>query len=91
MVDVATDGQAALACVRERAPDLVLSDIMMPKLDGCELLQALRGAPQTRNIPIVLLSARSGEIKTRTSGGGALTTTVAVAVFVGSAFAVATT
>jgi signal transduction histidine kinase len=43
---------------------LVLSDVMMPKLDGFGLIQALRAEEQTRNIPIILLSARSGEEST---------------------------
>ena len=60
-VDVAGDGQAALAAVRARTPDRVLADVMMPGLDGFELLQALRDDPHTRALPVVLLSARAGE------------------------------
>jgi PAS domain S-box-containing protein len=55
------DGEAALAAARHTAPDLVLSDVMMPRLDGCGLLKALRDDPATRNIPVILLSARAGE------------------------------
>jgi signal transduction histidine kinase len=60
--EVATvpDGEAALEKIREWAPDLVLSDVMMPKLDGFELLSALRGDPRTRELPVILLSARAG-------------------------------
>ena len=46
---------------RERAPDLVLSDVMMPALDGFGLLAAIRADERTRSIPVILLSARAGE------------------------------
>ena len=59
--DVAADGRAALAAVRAQLPDLILSDIMMPGLDGFGLLRELRADPHTRNLPIILLSARAGE------------------------------
>jgi len=55
------DGQAALEAVKKRIPDLVLSDVMMPVLDGFELLRRIRANAQTREIPVVLLSARAGE------------------------------
>jgi len=55
------DGAAALAAVREQAPDLVLSDAMMPLLDGFGLLRALRADPATAGLPVVLLSACAGE------------------------------
>ena len=55
------DGQAALTSILERAPDLVLSDVMMPNLDGFGMLQRLRSDPATRTIPVILLSARAGE------------------------------
>jgi len=55
------DGEAALAVVREHRPALVLSDIMMPRLDGIGLLRALREDQQTSTIPVILLSARAGE------------------------------
>jgi PAS domain S-box-containing protein len=60
-VTAAPDGEAALAAVREHRPDLVLSDIMMPRLDGIELLRTLREDQATSTIPIILLSARAGE------------------------------
>jgi len=56
-----TDGQAALDVARAEPPDLVISDIMMPKLDGFGLLLALRADPHLREVPIILLSARAGE------------------------------
>jgi PAS domain S-box-containing protein len=60
-VQAVPDGQAALAAVRERSPELVLSDVMMPNLDGFGFLHALRSDAATRTVPIILLSARAGE------------------------------
>jgi PAS domain S-box-containing protein len=60
-VRTAADGAAALAAAREQVPDLVLSDVMMPVLDGFGLLRALRDDPATREVPVLLLSARAGE------------------------------
>jgi signal transduction histidine kinase len=60
-VDTAVDGDAALAAIRDRKPDLVISDVMMPGLDGFELLRTLRDDPLTRALPVLLLSARAGE------------------------------
>jgi signal transduction histidine kinase/DNA-binding response OmpR family regulator len=60
-VEAVGDGQAALEAARRRRPDLVLSDVMMPRLDGFGLLQTLRADPALRDVPIVLLSARAGE------------------------------
>nr|MDZ8037706.1 response regulator [Nostoc sp. CreGUA01] len=60
-VEAVPDGLAALNSIRQRLPDLVLTDVMMPSLDGFGLLQALRTDPQTKKVPIILLSARAGE------------------------------
>ncbi|MGJ5632342.1 ATP-binding protein [Nostoc sp. CALU 1950] len=60
-VESVPDGLTALDSARGRVPDLVLTDVMMPGLDGFELLQELRSDPQTQKIPIILLSARAGE------------------------------
>jgi PAS domain S-box-containing protein len=60
-VDAAADGEAALALVKTAAPNLVLSDVMMPRMDGFALLRALRASPATRGIPVILVSARAGE------------------------------
>jgi PAS domain S-box-containing protein len=60
-VEVFTEGSAALNAARALTPDLVLSDVMMPGMDGFELLKQLRRDPQTREVPILLLSARAGE------------------------------
>jgi PAS domain S-box-containing protein len=60
-VDTVTDGQAALDAVREAAPDLLVSDVMMPRLDGLALVGALRADPGTASVPVLLLSARAGQ------------------------------
>ena len=59
-VVTADDGLAALPLAREGGFDLVLADVMMPRLDGFGLVSALRADPRTRHVPIVLLSARAG-------------------------------
>jgi PAS domain S-box-containing protein len=60
-VEAVSDGAAALAAARRDVPDLVLSDVMMPGLDGFELLRELRGDLRTRDVPVIFLSARAGE------------------------------
>jgi PAS domain S-box-containing protein len=60
-VEEVGDGNAALAAARERLPDLVLTDVMIPELDGVGLLRELRADPRTRTVPVVLVSARAGE------------------------------
>jgi PAS domain S-box-containing protein len=60
-VEATTDGEAALHIIQARRPDLIVSDIMMPRLDGFGLLRALRNNPITQTIPVILLSARAGE------------------------------
>jgi PAS domain S-box-containing protein len=56
-----SDGREALAAARESVPALILSDVMMPNLDGFGLLQAVRTDASLAAIPVVLLSARAGE------------------------------
>jgi len=60
-VEAVADGQAALHAAHTTLPDLIVSDVMMPILDGFGLLKALREDEQTRTIPVILLSARAGE------------------------------
>jgi PAS domain S-box-containing protein len=60
-VTTVTDGQAALDAVRAAIPDLVISDVMMPRLDGLGLVTALRADARTAAVPVLLLSARAGQ------------------------------
>jgi signal transduction histidine kinase/FixJ family two-component response regulator len=60
-VDAVADGAQALASARANVPDLVLTDVMMPNLDGFGLIRALRDDPRTVLVPVVMLSARAGE------------------------------
>jgi PAS domain S-box-containing protein len=60
-VEACSDGVRALDAIRGLKPELVLTDVMMPGLDGFGLLQAIRADPALRDIPVVMLSARSGE------------------------------
>jgi serine phosphatase RsbU (regulator of sigma subunit) len=60
-VVTAVDGVEALEAARSVRPDLILSDVMMPNLDGFGLLRALRTEPATSGTPVILLSARAGE------------------------------
>ena len=60
-VETAGDGAAALERMRERVPDLVIADVMMPVLDGFGLLSAIRTSDQFPKVPVMLLSARAGE------------------------------
>ncbi|MFZ1993164.1 MAG: ATP-binding protein, partial [Solirubrobacteraceae bacterium] len=60
-VEEVSDGDAALRVIAERRPDLLISDVMMPGRDGYEVLEAVRSSPETKDLPIILLSARAGE------------------------------
>jgi PAS domain S-box-containing protein len=60
-VEAYSDGEAALQAALKRPPDLIMSDVMMPRLDGFGLLRALRSDERTRNTPMIMLSARAGE------------------------------
>jgi DNA-binding response OmpR family regulator/serine phosphatase RsbU (regulator of sigma subunit)/anti-sigma regulatory factor (Ser/Thr protein kinase) len=60
-VETVSDGQAALAAIRSSRPDLVLTDVMMPELDGFEFLRAVRADPETARLPVIMLSARAGQ------------------------------
>ena len=65
-----SNGEEALAAAVAEPPDLILSDVMMPGLDGFGLLKELRARAETRTIPVILLSARAGE-ESRVEGLGA--------------------
>jgi signal transduction histidine kinase/CheY-like chemotaxis protein len=60
-VEEARDGLEALQRAHERRPDVILTDVMMPNLDGFGLLKALRADPALRDVPVMMLSARAGE------------------------------
>ncbi|HVR19383.1 MAG TPA: ATP-binding protein [Polyangiaceae bacterium] len=60
-VEAVANGREALAAALENPPDLVLADVMMPELDGLELMKQLRANASTASIPVILLSARAGE------------------------------
>jgi PAS domain S-box-containing protein len=60
-VRTASDGRAALDAATAEVPDLILTDAMMPAMDGFALLAALRADPRTAGVPVLLLSARAGE------------------------------
>jgi CheY-like chemotaxis protein len=69
----ASNGQEALQKIRHQCPDLILLDLFMPKLDGHGVMQALKSDPQTKNIPIIVLSAWStGDNRRRAKKAGAL-------------------
>ena len=56
----AATGESGLALAREHAPDLIILDLVLPGISGLETLQALKADPETRDIPVVLLTALSG-------------------------------
>jgi signal transduction histidine kinase len=61
LVEVAANGEDAFAAARVRPPDLVIADVMMPRLDGFGLIRALRAHATLSTVPVLLLSARAGE------------------------------
>lgn len=60
-VAVAGDGEAALRAMAERRPDLVILDVMMPKLNGFEVCQRIRAEPAFRSVAVLMLTARGRE------------------------------
>jgi len=60
-VSTANDGREALSSVRENPPDLIITDIMMPEMDGYEVLTQLRSDPATAGIPAIVLTALEEE------------------------------
>ena len=56
-VETASDGEEALEMIRRSAPDLVLTDLMMPVMDGTELTRNIKGDPALRKIPVMILTA----------------------------------
>jgi two-component system, OmpR family, alkaline phosphatase synthesis response regulator PhoP len=71
-VITAVDGEDALAKAREHKPDLILLDVIMPKLHGFEVLSVLKSDPETRDIPVIMLSNLEEESDVRKAiDGGA--------------------
>jgi len=66
-LSIATDGERALRSIEKSPPDIILLDIMMPGIDGYEVCRKLKADPQTREIPIIFLSALN-EVKDKTTG-----------------------
>ena len=66
-VSVAMDGESALEIAEDMAPDLVLLDIMMPGMDGYEVCRRLKASENTKNIPVVFVTAK-GEIGDKMDG-----------------------
>ncbi len=58
----AADGEEALLKIREEAPDLILLDWMLPRVSGIEICRRLKAGPETRTIPVIMLSARAEEV-----------------------------
>jgi PAS domain S-box-containing protein len=69
-VETVADGHAAIEAIRKNPPDLVVTDAMMPRLDGFGLLEAIRNDTELRDLPVIMLSARAGE-EARIEGLGA--------------------
>ena len=60
-IETEADGAAALEHIRREAPDVVIADVMMPRMDGIQMVQALRAEAGIAEVPVLLLSARAGE------------------------------
>jgi CheY-like chemotaxis protein len=60
-VHMAGDGQEGLDAARELKPTLILLDVMMPKLNGLQVLEKLKADPQTKTIPVIMLTNLAGE------------------------------
>jgi len=72
-VILASNGEEALARAVEDKPDLILLDIMMPKISGFDVLEILKSTPETKKIPVIVLTAliQEEDIKRAISGGAA--------------------
>ena len=70
---VAADGDEGLRLAREKVPDVIVLDILLPKLSGEQLIQALKADPNTAQIPIIVLSSlpQSNEAKLKNAGAAA--------------------
>jgi len=61
-VITAADGEEAVTVARSEKPDIIVLDIMMPKMDGYEACKQIKADPQTQNIPVILLTAKGREV-----------------------------
>lgn len=68
VVEVAADGEDALARVRRRVPDLVITEILVPKLDGLAICRELKANPETRAVPIIVLSILAAGTRAKEAG-----------------------
>jgi len=59
-VEVASDGEAGLRRALEEPPSLILLDLLLPRMDGIEVLRQIRDAAETRNVPVLILSNALG-------------------------------
>lgn len=60
-VDIVEDGEEALKAISREHPDLILLDLLLPKVDGFEVLKALKGNSDTSSIPVIVLTAKAEE------------------------------
>ncbi|OPL15023.1 MAG: hypothetical protein AVO34_00485 [Firmicutes bacterium ML8_F2] len=60
-VDIVEDGEAALQYINRESPDLILLDLLLPKVDGFEVLKAVKGDEAKKNIPVIILTAKAEE------------------------------
>lgn len=61
-VITAADGEEAVSIARSEKPDIIVLDIMMPKMDGYEACKQIKADPQTQDIPVILLTAKGREV-----------------------------
>jgi CheY-like chemotaxis protein len=66
-VELAADGETGLEMVRSRPPDLVISDILMPRMDGYELCRRMRASPATALLPVILVTSADPQTDWRQS------------------------
>jgi len=60
-VRLARDGRGALESIRQQRPDLVLLDVMMPGMDGMQVLDVIRADPRTTSLPVIMVTAKNGD------------------------------
>lgn len=70
-VVVAEDGEAGLRIIRQQPPDLVITDIAMPNMDGLSMIREMRRLPETRSVPVLVLTAYRGKISDEAIAAGA--------------------